>query len=71
MNHTRVRRDLLILPDVLETEETAGFVCHDVATGENFYLDIPKELSQGSVDMENRQRANVLPRSKVLQHSGY
>ena len=60
MNHARVRRDLLILPDVLETEETAGFVCHDVATGENFYLDIPTELSQGSVNMKNRLRANVI-----------
>jgi len=48
LRESQLSRDLLILPDVLETEETAGFVCHDVATGENFYLDIPKELSQGS-----------------------
>ena len=59
MNHARVRRDLLILPDVLGTGEIAGFVCHDVVTGENFYLDIPKELSKGSVDKKNRQRADV------------
>ena len=61
----RERQNFLIIPDVGETGETVGFVCHQIETEENFCLDLPTS-KRSSVQFHGDPKLSVVWPEKLL-----